>query len=179
MNYDSLCPFLSASVLFGQLLSAYVGICRYVCRYMSAWSVYVGMYVGVCRHGRYMSAWSVYVGICRHMSAFVGLSAYVGLVGICRLWSAYVGFGRHMSAYVGFGRHMSAFWSAYVGICRHMSVSGVGGGGPFHSINLLHSSLERIKTGLLFGSFLFKDELVHFQQQQLSLLASSHQHYHI
>ena len=118
MNYDSLCPFLSASFLFGQLLSAYVGICRYVCQYMSAWSVYVGMYVGVCRHGRFMSAWSVYVGICRLLSDCRHMSA----------WSAYVGFGRHMSAYVGFGRHMSAFWSAYVGICRHMSVSGVGGG---------------------------------------------------
>ena len=84
-------------------------------------SVYVGMYVGICQHGRYMSA---YVGFCRivgfcrhgrHMSAFVG---------ICRLLSAYVGFGRHMSAFVGicrlFGRHMSAcrLLSAYVGFCR-------------------------------------------------------------
>ena len=98
------------------------------CQHMSA---YVGMYVGICRHGRYMSAWSVYVGICRHMSAYVGfcrivgfcrhMSAFVGTVGICRLWSAYVGLCRHMSAFVGicrlFGRHMSAcrLLSAYVG----------------------------------------------------------------
>ena len=117
-SIHELLQFMSISVCFFFIWSAFVSICRHMSVCMS---VYVGM-VGICRYVcRCMSAWSVYVGmvgICRHMSAFVGLSAYVSLVGICRLWSAYVGICRHMSASVGicrlFGRHMSV----YVGICR-------------------------------------------------------------
>ena len=113
-------------------MTVYVHFCLllfYLVSFCQHMSVYVGMYVGICRHGRYMSVcMSVYVGmvgICRHgryMSAYVGICR---LLSDCRhmsAWSAYVGFGRHMSAYVGICRHMSAS----VGICRlfgrHMSV---------------------------------------------------------